>query len=129
MKKEIKNYLLNNEEDLIQVLIELAKYDELSHLQFYVNDREFFEYFYNSDPYMLVCDIEYGDFRIDDEFVKFEDYDEITCLVSFNHDDLVKDARDNIDLITKVLLEHPDDFWEDKYVSEEFKIMLRKAIK
>ena len=67
--------------DKIDIIQDSLGYD----LQVYDNDEEFFDLFYSMNPYEAVTSALYGDYRVNDDYVTFDGYEN---LVSLNKGDL-----------------------------------------
>ena len=107
MKKEnlIKEYLLNNEDVLIDMVHELNSWNGcLDWLDFCVNDEDFFEcYFENKiEVARAIC---YGDYNYTDDYVRFNGYGN---LESFSEYDMIEELKDSIDEIIENLIEYKD---------------------
>ena len=107
MKKEnlIKEYLLNNEDVLIDMVHELNSWNGcLDWLDFCVNDEDFFEcYFENKiEVARAIC---YGDYNYTDDYVRFNGYGN---LESFNEYNMIEELKDSIDEIVENLIEYKD---------------------
>ncbi len=107
MKKEnlIKEYLLNNEDVLIDMVHELNSWNGcLDWLDFCVNDEDFFEcYFENKiEVARAIC---YGDYNYTDDYVRFNGYGN---LESFSEYDMIEELKDSIDEIVENLIEYKD---------------------
>ena len=107
MKKEnlIKEYLLNNEDVLIDMVHELNSWNGcLDWLDFWVNDEDFFEcYFENKiEVARAIC---YGDYNYTDDYVRFNGYGN---LESFNEYNMIEELKDSIDEIVENLIEYKD---------------------
>ena len=107
MKKEnlIKEYLLNNEDVLIDMVHELNSWNGcLDWLDFCENDENFFEcYFENKiEVARAIC---YGDYNYTDDYVRFNGYGN---LESFSEYDMIEELKDSIDEIIENLIEYKD---------------------
>ena len=102
--EEIKNYLLNNEDEIQDIIIEINSIDSsLDFLEYFDNDEEFFNTFFYNNPTEAVRSAYYGDYNYCDNYVRFNGYGN---LESFNDYDLEKEYKEYIDDITKSLIEH-----------------------
>ena len=102
--EEIKNYLLNHVDEIRDIVIEINSIDNsLEYLEYYENDKEFFNMFFPNNPTEAVRSAYYGDYNYCDEYVRFNGYGN---LVSFNDYDLEKEYKEYIDDIIKSLIEH-----------------------
>ena len=105
-KNEIKEYLLDNEETLLDVVNELNCWNGcLDYLDFWENDDEFFDTYFDS-PMEIIRAIHYGDYNYTDDYVKFSGYG---ILVSYTEDERYENFKENIDNIVECLIEYIDD--------------------
>ena len=106
MKKEkIREYLLNNEETLLDVVSELNFWNScLSNLDFWENDEEFFNTFFDN-PMEAVRASYYGNYNYNDDYVRFDGYGN---LESFSEWKKNEEIKDNIDDIVDNLVEYYD---------------------
>ena len=107
MKKEnlIKEYLLNNEDVLIDMVHELNGWNGcLDWLDFWVNDEDFFECCFENkiEVARAIC---YGDYNYTDDYVRFNGYGN---LESFSEYDMIEELKDDIDEIIENLIEYKD---------------------
>ena len=96
MKKEnlIKEYLLNNEDVLIDMVQELNGWNGcLDWLEFFENKLD------------AVRATFYGDYRYNDDYVRFNGYGN---LESFSEYDMIEEIKDSIDEIVENLIEYKD---------------------
>lgn len=80
-----------------KTLLEMADYvnsynGALDHLRVSYNDEEFFSLYFENKPYEAVRSVLYGDYRINDEYVRFNGYEN---LVSLDEYDLFRELREN----------------------------------
>ena len=98
--EELKEYLLNNEDKLQEVVQEINSWNgALDHLNFYEND----EYTINelfSSPYEFAQSSSYGDYNINDDYFKFNGYGHID---SYDEYEIIQEMKDDIDNIVDVL--------------------------
>ena len=104
MKKEkIREYLLNNEETLLDVVSELNSWNNcLENLDFWENDEEFFNTFFNN-PMEAIRATYYGNYNYNDDYVKFNGYGNID---SYSEYERIEEIKDNIDDIVYCLIEY-----------------------
>ena len=104
MKKEkIREYLLNNEEILLDVVSELNSWNNcLENLDFWENDEEFFNTFFDN-PMEAIRATYYGDYNYNDEYVKFNGYGNIDSYTEYER---IEEIKDNIDDIVYCLIEY-----------------------
>ena len=83
VSEKIKEVLSNDENILVSTLQEInCTNGNLENLQFYNNDEDFFDTYFNNNPYEAVRATFYGDYRFNDDYVYFNGYGN---LVSFNY--------------------------------------------
>ena len=107
MKKEnlVKEYLLNNEDVLIDMVQELNSWNGcLEYLDFWENDGEFFETYFESKLDAVRATF-YGDYKFYDDYVRFNGYGN---LESFSEYDMIEEIKDSIDEIVENLIEYKD---------------------
>ena len=98
--KELKNYLLNNDELLMEIVREINKYDNsLKYLAYYENDEHTInELFSTAHDFAKKC--VYGNYDYyDDYFV----IDSLGRVISYDWDDLVNEVKNHIDDIIEEL--------------------------
>ena len=113
MKKEkIREYLLNNEETLLDVVSELNSWNNcLENLDFWENDEEFFNTFFDN-PMEAIRATYYGNYNYNDDYVKFNGYGNID---SYSEYERIEEIKDNIDDIVDNLIE----YYYNIYIDEE----------
>lgn len=105
-KNELKKYLLDNMETLLDVVDELNNWNLcLDYLDFWENDEEFFNTYFDS-PMEIIRAIHYGDYNYNDDYVKFNGYG---ILVSYTEDKRDEKIKDNIDDIVNCLIKYCND--------------------
>lgn len=103
MKEKLKEYLLENDETLKDVVSEINLYNgELDYLDYQTNDEEFFEIYFNKkmDVARAIC---YGNYNYCDDYVKFDAYGN---LESCNEYEYTRILQDYIDEIIDALIEN-----------------------
>ena len=122
MKKEkIREYLLNNEETLLDVVSELNCWNNcLENLDFWENDEEFFNTFFDN-PMEAIRATYYGDYNYNDEYVKFNDYGNIDSYTEYER---IEEIKDNIDDIVDNLIE----CYYNIYINEELESLLLELL-
>ena len=122
MKKEkIREYLLNNEETLLDVVSELNSWNGcLENLEFWENDEEFFNTFFDN-PMEAIRATYYGDYNYNDEYVKFNGYGNIDSYTEYER---IEEIKDNIDDIVDNLIE----YYYNIYINEELENLLLKLL-
>ena len=105
-EEKIREYLLDNEDTLIDVVGELNSYNGcLEHLDFWENDEEFFDTYFNNNPMEAVRATYYGNYNYNDDYVRFNGYGN---LESFDEYAKNEEIKDNIDDIVDNLIEYYD---------------------
>ena len=107
MKKEnlIKEYLLNNEDVLIDMVQELNGWNGcLDWLEFWENDGYFFDCVFENklDVARAIC---YGDYNYNDDYVKINSLGNV---VSYSEYDMIEEIKDSINEIVENLIEYKD---------------------
>ena len=122
MKKEkIREYLLNNEETLLDVVSELNSWNGcLENLDFWENDEEFFNTFFDN-PMEAIRATYYGDYNYNDEYVKFNGYGNIDSYTEYER---IEEIKDNIDDIVDNLIE----CYYNIYINEELESLLLELL-
>ena len=123
MKKEnlIKEYLLNNEDVLIDMVQELNSWNGcLDWLEFFENDGDFFESFFENKLDAVRATF-YGDYKFNDDYVRFNGYGN---LESFSEYDMIEEIKDSIDEIVENLIEEHDGYL---YLSDDIKEIFEEA--
>ena len=122
MKKEkIREYLLNNEETLLDVVSELNSWNGcLENLEFWENDEEFFNTFFDN-PMEAIRATYYGNYNYNDDYVKFNGYGNID---SYSEYDRIEEIKDNIDDIVENLIE----YYYDIYINEELENLILELL-
>ena len=122
MKKEkIREYLLNNEETLLDVVSELNSWNGcLENLDFWENDEEFFNTFFNN-PMEAIRATYYGNYNYNDEYVKFNGYGNID---SYSEYERIEEIKDSIDDIVDNLIE----CYYNIYINEELENLLLELL-
>lgn len=83
VSEKIKEVLSNDENILVSTLQEInCTNGNFENLQFYNNDEDFFDTYFNNNPYEVARATFYGDYRFNDDYVYFNGYGN---LVSFNY--------------------------------------------
>lgn len=103
--EKIREYLLNNEEVLLDVVNELNCWNGcLYYLEFFENNEEFFNtYFISKAPMEIIRATYYGDYNYNDDYVKFNGYGNIDSYTEYEKNEMIKD---NIDDIVDNLVEY-----------------------
>ena len=94
--EKIREYLLNNEDTLTDVVSELNCYNGcLEYLDFFENDKEFFKAYFNN-PMEAIRAICYGDYNYNDDYIRFNGYGNIDSYTKAERDDEIKSCIDEI---------------------------------
>ena len=123
LEKKLKEYLLNNVEELRDVVNELNGWNGcLDYLEFFENDEYFFESFYSSmNGLEIARAIYYGDYNYNDDYVRINGYGN---LESYTEDETIEKMKDSIDEIVKNLIEEHDGYL---YLSDDIKEIFEEA--
>ena len=118
----VKEYLLENEDVLISVVQELNSWNGcLEYLEFWENDKYFFELFYSEiNGLEIARAIYYGDYNYNDDYVRIDGYGN---LVSYTEYEMIEEIKDYIDEIVENLIEHHDNL----YLSDDIKEIFEEA--
>ena len=122
MKKEkIREYLLNNEDVLLDVVSELNSWNGcLENLDFWENDEEFFNTFFDN-PMEAIRATYYGNYNYNDDYVKFNGYGNID---SYSEYERIEEIKDNIDDIVENLIE----YYYNIYINEELENLILELL-
>ena len=119
--EKIREYLLNNEETLLDVVSELNSWNGcLENLEFWENDEEFFNTFFDN-PMEAIRATYYGDYNYNDEYVKFNGYGNIDSYTEYER---IEEIKDNIDDIVDNLIE----CYYNIYINEELESLLLELL-
>ena len=95
----LKDYLLENVEELARLVNDINSYNgTLEHLVVFDNDEEFFKLFYQDKPLEAVRAALYGRYNYNDEYVKFDGYENLESLNQWEYEELL---RSNVDDVIK----------------------------
>ena len=120
-KNEIREYLLNNEETLLEVVSELNSWNGcLENLDFWENDEEFFNTFFDN-PMDAIRATYYGNYNYNDDYVKFNGYGNID---SYSEYERIEEIKDNIDDIVENLIE----YYYNIYINEELENLILELL-
>lgn len=120
-KEKIREYLLNNEETLLDVVSELNSWNScLENLDFWENDEEFFNTFFDN-PMEAIRATYYGNYNYNDDYVKFNGYGNID---SYSEYERIEEIKDNIDDIVENLVE----CYYNIYINEELENLILKLL-
>ena len=120
-KNEIREYLLNNEDVLLDVVSELNSWNGcLEDLDFWENDEEFFNTFFDN-PMEAIRATYYGNYNYNDDYVKFNGYGNID---SYSEYERIEEIKDNIDDIVENLVE----YYYNIYINEELENLILELL-
>ena len=118
--ESIKNYLLGNEKELLNIVQEINSYNgSLDNLNFYENDEEFFNTFFADNPMEVARATFYGNYKYCDQYVRFNGYGN---LESFDEYEAMQEVKSCIDDIVTCLLE----CWEELYIDDQLVELLEE---
>ena len=105
LEKKLKEYLLNNVEELRDVVSELNRWNGcLDWIEFFENDGDFFESFFENKLDAVRATF-YGDYNYNDDYVRFNGYGN---LESFSEYDMIEEIKAYIEEIVENLIEYKD---------------------
>lgn len=117
--ENVKEYLLENEDELREVVQEINSYNgALDYLQAYENDEEFFETFF-TNPMEAVRATQFGNYNYSDEYVRFDGYGNLDSCSEW---ELLEDLKDNIDEIVELLIENENHL----FISDELRELVEE---
>ena len=120
-KNKIREYLLNNEDVLLDVVSELNSWNScLENLDFWENDEEFFNTFFDN-PMEAIRATYYGNYNYNDDYVKFNGYGNID---SYSEYERIEEIKDNIDDIVENLVE----YYYNIYINEELENLILELL-
>ena len=119
LEKKLREYLLNDVEELRDVVNELNSWNGcLDWLEFRENDEEFFELFYSGiNGLEIARAIYYGDYNYNDDYVRI---DGSGNLVSYTEYEMIEEIKDSIDEIVENLIEEHDNLYLSDDIEEIF---------
>ena len=118
MKENIKNYLLENKEELRNIVSELNAWNGcLDWLDYWENGEEFFEVMFNNKQDVARA-VFYGSYNYMDDLVHFDAYGN---LESIDEQELEQEMVDYIDEIVDALVDNAENL---DYLSDELRKML-----
>ena len=93
----LREYLLNNVGELEKIIHEINSYDgSLYYLEVYENDSWFFEEFFDKKPAEAVRATVYGNYNYNDEYVKFDGYENLESLSEWQYKRLLEQNVDQV---------------------------------
>ena len=120
-KNKIREYLLNNEDVLLDVVSELNSWNGcLENLDFWENDEEFFNTFFDN-PMDAIRATYYGNYNYNDDYVKFNGYGNID---SYSEYERIEEIKDSIDDIVDNLIE----CYYNIYINEELENLILELL-
>ena len=118
LEKKLREYLLNDDEELRDVVNELNSWNGcLDWLEFWENDEEFFNTFFHNNPAEAVRASFYGDYRYCDEYVRFNGYGNLESYAEY---EVIEEIKDSIDEIVENLIEEHDNLYLSDDIEEIF---------
>lgn len=107
LEKKLKEYLLNDVEELRDVVSEINSWNGcLDWLEFWENDEYFFELFYSEiNGLEIARAIYYGNYRYSDDYVRINAYGN---LESYTEYEMIEEMKDSIDEIVENLIKQHD---------------------
>ena len=120
--EKIKGFLLGDLSELKYVVTEINCWNgSLEFLEVYENDKYFFEDIFYGSRYDLVEKIIDGDYRLEDDYVKFDCYGDI---VSLNEWEWEEELEENIDEIIEELI----DCYDNLDISDELVALIEEYL-
>ena len=120
--EKIKGFLLGDLSELKYVVTEINCWNgSLELLEVYENDEYFFEDIFYGRKYELVEKIANGDYRLGDDYVKFDCYGDI---VSLNEWEWEEELEENIDEIIEKLI----DCYDNLVISDELVALIEEYL-
>lgn len=118
LRKELKSYLLDDMDVLVDIVNELNGWNNcLSDLDYWENDEYFFDCNFNN-KLELARAICYGDYNYNDDYVKINSLGNV---VSYSESEMVEELKDNIEDIVENLIEyHNEIVIDDEGILELF---------
>lgn len=84
-------------DDLKEMLLSINSYDSrLDNLDYEYNDEDFFNTYYNGNPYELARAISYGSYEFTDEYVRIDIYGNLESISEYSFNDLVEEYKEEI---------------------------------
>ena len=120
--EKIKGFLLGDLSELKYVVTEINCWNgSLELLEVYENDEYFFSDIFYGSRYDLVEKIINGDYRLEDDYVKFDCYGDI---VSLNEWEWEEELEENIDEIIEKLI----DCYDNLVISDELVALIEEYL-
>ena len=125
--EKIKEFLLNNSEEIKNVIVEINNWNgSLAGFEVFDNDEYFFNDIFYGSKYDLVEKIINGDYRLEDDLVRFDCYGDIESL---NRREYEEELKENIDEIIEELISCYDDltyYYKELNISDELKKIIEE---
>ena len=125
--EKIKEFLLNNSEEIKNVIAEVYNWNgSLAGFEVFDNDEYFFNDIFYGSKYDLVEKIINGDYRLEDDLVRFDCYGDIESL---NKREYEEELKENIDEIIEELIGCYDDlmyYYKELNISDELKKIIEE---
>ena len=103
---EIEGLLLNDFNTLKDVVRELNSWNAcLDYLEVYNNDEEFFDMFFEGRPAEVARAVFYGDYNYNDDYVKFNVYENLESLSEYDYEEMLEE---NIEEIIDCLIDNAE---------------------
>lgn len=117
MKENVKEYLLNNLEELKELVEEINAYNnEFEDLAVYENDDEFFDLFFQS-PMDAVRACYYGNYNYCDDYVKINTYGNVNSCNEWEYEEELQNRIDDV----------IDYLENEEYFQETYKELIEKS--
>ena len=127
--EKIKEFLLNNSEEIKNVIAEINNWNgSLANFEVYDNDEYFFSDIFYGSRYDLVEKIINGDYRLEDDLVRFDFYGDLESLDEWEWEE---ELKENIDEIMEELLDCYDDlvrYYKKVNISDELKELIEEYL-
>ena len=125
--EKIKEFLLNNLEEIKNVIAEVNNWNgSLVGFEVFDNNKYFFNDIFYGNRYDLVEKIINGDYRLEDDLVRFDCYGDIESL---NRREYEEELKENIDEIIEELIGCYDDLtyhYKELNMSDELKKIIEE---
>lgn len=123
--EKIKEFLLNNSEEIKNVIAEVNNWNgSLVGFEVFDNDEYFFDDIFYGSKYELVEKIINGNYRLEDDLVRFDCYGDLESLDEWEYEE---ELEENIDKIIEELLDCYDDLvrcYKEVNISDELKKLI-----
>lgn len=105
--EEVKAYLLENEEELKQAVLEVNSWNgKLDQHVWMENDENFFDNYFEGKPNEAVRAVCFGEYNYNDDYVQFDGYEN---LVTANEYTIIREMKDDIEEIATAVIKHAYD--------------------